>query len=277
MDEIKFEKKKKRSLFKAIIVTFIVFVLIIGGTLLSLLAIYINKAKQGLPNIDIYSFSPDQASQIFDYKGNLITNVYATENRIYVKLSDISEIAIKAILEQEDKRFYKHGALDYKGITRAIYVAIISGGKRVEGASTITQQLARTMFLTPERTIDRKIKEALLAIELEKRFTKDLILEMYLNQVFFGTGAYGIEQASLTYFGKHAKDLDLAESAMLAGIIQAPSEYNPYANFQYAKSAQKEVLDKMLQDKVITQEDYETALKEEIKLTNKVNEKENIE
>uniref|UniRef100_A0A7C4Y447 Penicillin-binding protein n=1 Tax=Caldisericum exile TaxID=693075 RepID=A0A7C4Y447_9BACT len=276
MDEIKFEKKKKRSLFKAIIVTFIVFVLIIGGTLLSLFAIYINKAKQGLPNIDIYSFSLDQASQIFDYKGNLITNVYATENRIYVKLSDISEIAIKAILEQEDKRFYKHGALDYKGITRAIYVAIISGGKRVEGASTITQQLARTMFLTPERTIDRKIKEALLAIELEKRFTKDLILEMYLNQVFFGTGAYGIEQASLTYFGKHAKDLDLAESAMLAGIIQAPSEYNPYANFQYAKSAQKEVLDKMLQDKVITQEDYETALKEEIKLTNKVTEKDNM-
>ncbi|BAL81201.1 transglycosylase domain-containing protein [Caldisericum exile] len=276
MEEMNKNKKKKRSILKAIIVTLIVFVLIIGLIGGTVFAIYINKAKQGLPNIDIYTFSPDQASQIFDYKGNLITNVYATENRIYVKLSEISPIAIKAVLAQEDKRFYEHGALDYKGILRAIYVAIISRGRTIEGASTITQQLARTMFLTQERTIDRKIKEALLATELEKRFTKDQILEMYLNQVYFGSGAYGIEQASLTYFGKHAKDLDLAEGAMLAGIIQAPSEYNPYANFDYAKTAQKEVLDKMLSYKMISQDEYNKAINEEIKLTNKPVEKDNM-
>jgi len=277
MDEITpTTKKKKRSVFKALVVTILAVILIvalIGGIAVSL---YINKAKKELPNIDIYSFSPDQASQIFDYKGNLITNVYATENRIYVKLSDISPIAIKAVLAQEDKRFYEHGALDYKGIIRAIYVTITSGGSRVEGASTITQQLARTMFLTTERTIDRKIKEALLAIELEKRFTKDQILEMYLNQVYFGSGAYGIEQASLTYFGKHAKDLNLAEAAMLAGIIQAPSEYNPYANFDYAKMAQKEVLDKMLSYNIITQDEYNEALSYKITLSNKQAEKDNM-
>ncbi|MGB9793701.1 transglycosylase domain-containing protein [Caldisericum exile] len=276
MEELNKNKKKKKSIFKAIIVTLLVFVLIVGIIGGSIFAFYINKAKKDLPNIDIYSFSPDQASQIFDYKGNLITNVYATENRIYVKLSEISPIAIKAVLAQEDKRFYEHGALDYKGILRAIYVALISGGRTIEGASTITQQLARTMFLTQERTIDRKVKEALLAIELEKRFTKDQILEMYLNQVYFGSGAYGIEQAALTYFGKHAKDLDLAEAAMLAGIIQAPSEYNPYANFDYAKAAQKEVLDKMLFYGIITQEEYNQAINEQIKLTNKVIEKDNM-
>jgi len=276
MEETTKKKVKKRSILKATIVTILTFILIVGLIGGLTIALYINKAKQDLPNIDIYSFSPDQASQIFDYKGNLITNVYATENRIYVKLSDISPIAVKAVLAQEDKRFYEHGALDYKGILRAIFVTITSGGKRIEGASTITQQLARTMFLTLDRTIDRKVKEALLAIELEKRFTKDQILEMYLNQVYFGSGAYGIEQASLTYFGKHAKDLDLAEAALLAGIIQAPSEYNPYANFKYAKAAQKEVLDKMLSYGMITEEEYKKALSEEIKLTNKSPEKDNM-
>lgn len=277
MEEItKSNRKKKRSVFKAFILTIItaiVLIVIVGGILLG---IYISKAKQELPDIEMYSFSPEQASQIFDYKGQLITNVYATENRIYVSLKDIAPIAVKAVLAQEDKRFYEHGALDYKGIVRAIFVTITSGGQRIEGASTITQQLARTMFLSIERTIDRKVKEALLAIELEKRFTKDQILEMYLNQIYFGSGAYGIEQASLTYFGKHAKDLDLAESAMLAGIIQAPSEYNPYANFEYAKLAQKEVLDKMLSYGIITQDEYNKAINEEIKLSNKTIEKDNM-
>jgi len=122
------------------------------------------------------------------------------------------------------------------------------------------------MFLTTERTLSRKIKEAILAVELEKRFTKDQIFEMYLNQIYLGAGAYGIEQAALTFFGKHAKDLDLAEGAMIAGVIQAPSDYNPLTSFEYAKAAQKEVLDKMLSDNVITEEEYQKALNEEIKI-----------
>ena len=266
MEEIEFKPKKKKSVLKRVIVIILIFVLVVAGTGAAGLAIYVNRVRGELPNLDIYSFSPDQASQIFDYKGNLITNVYATENRVYVTLDEVSDIAKKAVLEQEDKRFYEHGPLDYKGIIRAVYVTITSFGRRIEGGSTLTQQLARTMFLTTERTLSRKIKEAILAVELEKRFTKDQIFEMYLNQIYLGAGAYGIEQAALTFFGKHAKDLDLAEGAMIAGVIQAPSDYNPLTSFEYAKAAQKEVLDKMLSDNVITEEEYQKALNEEIKI-----------
>lgn len=268
MEEIEFKPKKKKSVLKRVIVIILICALVVAGTGAVGLAIYVNRVRGELPNLDIYSFSPDQASQIFDYKGNLITNVYATENRVYVTLDQVSDIAKQAVLEQEDKRFYEHGPLDYKGIVRAVYVTITSFGRRIEGGSTLTQQLARTMFLTTERTLSRKIKEAILAVELEKRFTKNQIFEMYLNQIYFGAGAYGIEQAALTFFGKHAKDLDLAEGAMIAGAIQAPSDYNPITSFEYAKAAQKEVLDKMLSDKVITEEEYQEAINEEIKLAN---------
>jgi len=191
MEEIEFKPKKKKSVLKRVIVIILICALVVAGTGAVGLAIYVNRVRGELPNLDIYSFSPDQASQIFDYKGNLITNVYATENRVYVTLDQVSDIAKQAVLEQEDKRFYEHGPLDYKGIVRAVYVTITSFGRRIEGGSTLTQQLARTMFLTTERTLSRKIKEAILAVELEKRFTKNQIFEMYLNQIYFGAGAYG--------------------------------------------------------------------------------------
>jgi len=176
MEEIEFKPKKKKSVLKRVIVIILICALVVAGTGAVGLAIYVNRVRGELPNLDIYSFSPDQASQIFDYKGNLITNVYATENRVYVTLDQVSDIAKQAVLEQEDKRFYEHGPLDYKGIVRAVYVTITSFGRRIEGGSTLTQQLARTMFLTTERTLSRKIKEAILAVELEKRFTKTKFL-----------------------------------------------------------------------------------------------------
>jgi len=267
---------KKRSVVGAFFKTLIIVLLLVFLVAGIVAFVYVNKLKTELPNLDLFSFSPDQASQIFDYKGNLITNVYAFENRVYVPLSQISEIAKKAVIAQEDKRFYEHGAVDFRGMIRALYVDITSLGRRVEGASTLTQQLARTMFLSLERTAQRKIKEALLAFEIEKRFTKDQILEMYLNMVYFGEGAYGIESAANIFFGKHAKDLDLAEAAMLAGILKAPSEINPVVDYESAKIAQKEVLLEMLSQEAISEDEYNSAIGEELKIAEEVPEKDNM-
>ncbi|MCD6427855.1 MAG: PBP1A family penicillin-binding protein [Caldisericaceae bacterium] len=257
-------KKKKRSVFLKILVGFLIFVLVAAIGVGIFAAIYIAQCGKDLPDISKLSYSPEQSSQIFDYKGNLITNVYAFENRVYVPLNEISDIAKKAVIAEEDERFYEHGALDYKGIMRAL-IQNIKHGKIVQGGSTITQQLARSLFLTRKQTIKRKVKEALLAIKLEKKFTKDQILEMYLNEVYFGSGAYGIESAAETYFGKHASELTLPEAAMLAGIIKAPSDINPFVDLKAAKEAQKIVLAKMVDAGYITEQEakeaYDTPLK----------------
>ncbi|PIW11004.1 MAG: penicillin-binding protein, partial [Caldiserica bacterium CG17_big_fil_post_rev_8_21_14_2_50_35_7] len=181
-------KKKKRSIFGALLKTIVILliIIIVFGVIAGFF--YINALSKGLPSIDVLTYSPDQASQIFDYKGNLITNVYAFENRIYVPLDNIADSLKKALITQEDKRFYEHGALDFRGILRAVWIDV-THFSLAQGASTITQQLARSMFLTNEVSAKRKIEEALIAIQLEKRFTKDQILEMYLNQVYFGAGA----------------------------------------------------------------------------------------
>jgi len=258
-------KKKKRSIFGALLKTIVILliIIIVFGVIAGFF--YINALSKGLPSIDVLTYSPDQASQIFDYKGNLITNVYAFENRIYVPLDNIADSLKKALITQEDKRFYEHGALDFRGILRAVWIDV-THFSLAQGASTITQQLARSMFLTNEVSAKRKIGEALIAIQLEKRFTKDQILEMYLNQVYFGAGAYGIESASETFFGVHAAALDLAQSAMLAGVLQAPSEINPFFDFDAAKSVQKEVLDKMVAEKIITDDEAKTAYDEKLEL-----------
>ncbi|PIP49321.1 MAG: hypothetical protein COX13_04690, partial [Caldiserica bacterium CG23_combo_of_CG06-09_8_20_14_all_35_60] len=258
-------KKKKRSIFGALLKTIVILliIIIVFGVIAGFF--YINALSKGLPSIDVLTYSPDQASQIFDYKGNLITNVYAFENRIYVPLDNIADSLKKALITQEDKRFYEHGALDFRGILRAVWIDV-THFSLAQGASTITQQLARSMFLTNEVSAKRKIEEALIAIQLEKRFTKDQILEMYLNQVYFGAGAYGIESASETFFGVHAAALDLAQSAMLAGVLQAPSEINPFFDFDAAKSVQKEVLDKMVAEKIITDDEAKTAYDEKLEL-----------
>ncbi len=251
-------KKRVRSkvLTAAKVILLLFLILAISGGTFAF--IYISQYSRGLPDISKLSFSPDQSSQIFDYQGNLITNVYAFENRIYVPLSKISEVAKKAVIAEEDQRFYKHGALDYRGIMRAAWEDI-RYKKIVQGGSTITQQLARSLFLTMNQTISRKVKEALLAVELEKKFTKDQILEMYLNEVYFGSGAYGIESAAETYFGKHASDLTLPEASIIAGVIKAPSDINPFADLKSAKEAQKIVLAKMADAGYISESKAEEA------------------
>ncbi|MEO0283218.1 MAG: PBP1A family penicillin-binding protein [candidate division WOR-3 bacterium] len=218
-----------------------------------------------LPPIEmIEGYKPPVSTQIIDDEGNVIFEYYF-EKRKYVKLNDISPYVIKTFITLEDKKFFKHFGIDPLRLLKATYNNLISR-RFVEGASTITQQLARNMFLTMEKTINRKLKELVLALIIESKFSKDEILEKYLNQINFGNGVYGIETASLYYLDKKAKDLTLSESAFLAAIPRSPTYYNPYTNFENTIKRQKKILNLLFKNKVITKEEYEKALKEKIVL-----------
>jgi len=192
-------------------------------------------------------FLPDVPvpSVIFDARGEPIGTV-SRENRLPVSLDEISQSMQDAIIAAEDARFYSHHGIDPLGIARAI-VRNIQAGEIVEGGSTITQQLVKNLYLDQQRTFGRKLKELVLTVQIERKYTKKEILEMYLNQIYFGQGAYGIETAARTYFNKPAQELDLAESAMLAGIPRAPGLYSPSQNWAAAKSRQAAVLNRMLE------------------------------
>ncbi len=195
------------------------------------------------PNMD-ETLIPDAASQFYDINGNVIYTTLSEERRIPVNIDKIPKHVQRAFIAIEDNRFYEHGGIDYRGTARAL-VSTLSG-REVQGGSTITQQLAKNAFLTQERSIIRKIKEAFIAKELEHKYTKDEILSMYLNRIYFGQGAYGIESASLYYFDKHVQNLDIAEAATLAAIPKSPNYYNPFENPQESKKRQELVIDQMV-------------------------------
>lgn len=195
------------------------------------------------PNMD-ETLIPDAASQFYDINGNVIYTTLSEERRIPVTIDKIPKHVQQAFIAIEDNRFYEHSGIDYRGTARAL-VSTLSG-REVQGGSTITQQLAKNAFLTQERSIVRKIKEAFIAKELEHKYTKDEILTMYLNQIYFGQGAYGIESASMYYFGKHVQNLDVAEAATLAAIPKSPNYYNPFENPKESKSRQELVIDQMV-------------------------------
>jgi 1A family penicillin-binding protein len=196
-------------------------------------------------------------SKILDANGKVITTV-DEENRIPVSLDNISSYMQQAIVAIEDSRFYQHNGVDPVGLARALW-RNIETRSIVEGGSTISQQLVKNLYLGPERTVGRKIQEVFLTIQLERKHTKDEILEMYLNQIYFGQGAYGVEAAARTYFNKPAKDLGLAESAMLAGVPRAPSIYAPSRNFEGAKARQATVLNRMVELGMISPEQAQQA------------------
>jgi len=187
---------------------------------------------------------PPATSIIYDIHGNEIANVHADQNRKPVKLAQVPKDLQNAFVAVEDNRFYEHGGIDPRGIVRALY-ANIRGRTVSEGGSTITQQLAKNAYLTQDRTLKRKIQEVFLALQLERQYTKDEILEMYLNQIYFGQGAYGVQAAAQTYFGKNVEDLSLNECAMLAGIPKSPNYYSPLNNLQAAQERKATVLDQM--------------------------------
>ncbi len=188
---------------------------------------------------------PPATSTIYDINGNEIANVHAAENRMPVKISQVPKDLQNAFVAVEDNRFYDHIGIDPKGLLRAVW-ANISDRTISEGGSTITQQLAKNAYLTQDRTLKRKVQEIFLALQLERQYTKQEILELYLNQIYFGQGAYGVQAAARTYFNKDVEDLTLNECAMLAGIPKSPNYYSPLNNLQAAQERKGVVLDQMV-------------------------------
>ncbi len=203
-----------------------------------------------LPKVTDYS--PPEVTKIYSSDNVLLATV-GEENREVVKLEEIPKNLVNATVAIEDSRFYEHGGVDFRGIARAAVKNII-GGKIDEGGSTITQQLARNVFLTQRKTISRKMREAVLAVMIERSYTKTKILELYMNQIFYGSGAFGVQAASKAYFGKEVKDLDLSECAMLAGLPQAPTRLSPHRNVEAAINRRNIVLARMQDLDYITPE-----------------------
>jgi penicillin-binding protein 1A len=216
---------------------------------------------QDLPEIrSLQNFQPDAVTRIYSADKVLLAELFL-EKREPVPLEKIPKLLTAALVATEDRKFYEHSGVDLKGIARAI-IKDIKAGEFVEGASTITQQLSKTLFLTPRKTLVRKLKEAILAFQLERRYTKDEILELYLNQVYFGSGAYGVESAAKIFFGKSANDLTLAECALVAGMPKSPSRYSPLINPDLALKRRNTVLQQMRDTGIISETDYQLAVKE---------------
>ncbi|WP_064200365.1 transglycosylase domain-containing protein [Brevibacillus brevis] len=213
-----------------------------------------------------------QTTTIYASNGEVLDTMHRGENRISVPLAEISPALLDATIAIEDRSFREHFGFDWKRLAMAAYVDVVNMDMR-QGASTITQQLARNLYLSLDKTWERKIKEALLAIQLELNYSKDEILEMYVNQIYYGHSAYGVQAAAQTYFGKDAKDLTVAESAMLAGIPKGPTYYSPFVDLERAKARQKLILDAMERDNLLTSKEAEQAYAEPIKLKQRANDK----
>ncbi len=201
-------------------------------------------------------------SFVYDNKGEEITGLAGVENRVPMPLAEMSELLKKAFIAHEDKYFYTHHGFVFRRILAAAYYDVTGG--RFQGASTITQQLARSAFLTMDQTITRKVQELILAIQFERIYTKEEILEMYLNGINLGHGAYGVEAASRNFFGKSSADLDLAEAALLCGIAKSPGYLTPYKNLEGAKKQQKIVLSQMVEEGFVTQAEADAAYEQEL-------------
>ena len=229
------------------------------------------KYRLELPNIQsmVEDYKPQMATTIYD-KNNNVIDVLEVDSRDAVKLEDVSPYVKEAFMAIEDKKFYSHHGLHFKGIIRAALTNFLKG-KATQGGSSITQQLAKNAFLTPERTFSRKVKEAILTYQIERTYTKDEILERYLNEIYFGSGSYGIKNAADQYFRKDPKDLNIAEAALLAGIPNRPTKYDPNRSLENALHRQQIILKEMFEDGRITKEEYEEALAYKFELENEEN------
>tara|TARA_B100000902_G_scaffold399929_1_gene473712 strand:+ start:47 stop:2383 length:2337 start_codon:yes stop_codon:yes gene_type:complete len=252
------------ELFKKIFIGFVSFSLIL---LISIVMILWNFSN----NIPDYKFlknyKPPVSSKVYSGDGDLVAD-FSKEKRIFVPFNSIPKNVIEAFLSAEDKNFFSHPGVDAKGVLRAIVKNIqnVMTSKRLEGASTITQQVAKNFLLTNEVSLNRKIKEAILAFRIERALTKERILELYLNQIYLGSGSYGVAAASLEYFDKSIKELNYSEAALLAALPKAPSRYNPYRNIKLATFRRNLVLKNMFDNDFIDFEKYQNLKKENINL-----------
>ena len=258
-------KKNKKKFKKTFKTAFRLTAILAVVGLTGIIGIFIYFSKDIPDPNKIVDRSVAQSTKIFDRTGeHLLYEIHGEEKRTVIPLEDVSEHLINATISSEDQKFYEHYGIDFKGIARAIYKDIIAG-ERVQGASTITQQLIKNSILTSEKTFTRKIKEIILAIETEQKFSKEEILEMYLNQIPYGSNAYGIEAAAQTFFGKSAKDLDISESALLAGLPKATTYYSPYGAHPEALEARyKNIITQMFEEGYISEEEAKEAREIEI-------------
>ncbi len=239
---------------KYFFLTILVIILLTGISV----AIFIYHLSKGLPSVDfLKTYRPPSATIIYSSDGKVIGEFFK-ERRYYVPLSEIPPVVRKAFIAAEDAHFYEHKGIDIFGIIRAAWKNI-EAGEIVQGGSTITQQVVKALLLTPKKSFTRKIKEIILAHRIEKHLSKDRILEIYLNQIYLGHGAYGVEAASRTYFGKSVWELTLPEAALLAGLPKAPSKYDPLRNFKLAKERLRYVLRRMWEEGMISEEEREKA------------------
>jgi len=235
------------------------------------LGLVVVLAYPNLPELGaLTAYQPKIPLRIYSAEGTLIAE-FGEERRAVVAIADVPSQLKHAIIAAEDERFYQHPGIDYIGVLRAAYANLVAGGRR-QGASTITMQVARNFFLSSEKTLTRKLYEALLAFKIEHSLTKEQILELYVNQIYLGQRAYGFGAASQTYFGKSLDQLNLGEIAMLAGLPKAPSMYNPIANPQRAKQRQQYVLRRMTELGYITAAQYEEAYKAPLRARREVSE-----
>lgn len=237
-----------------------IFILVFSVIIIAILSVVVASYIKELPLLSKENITEKaQTTKIYSSDGTILTNLFAEQNRIIIPISEIPQNMQNAVVAVEDERFYEHKGVDLKAILRAIFINLKSG-KVVEGGSTITQQYIKNSYVSQKKVFSRKIKEAILAYQLERTLSKKEILEKYLNTIYFGQSIYGIETAAQMYFGKHAKDLSLPESAMLAGLIKSPNYYSPYANPEKSKQARNSVLKKMAKQKLITKKEAKTAI-----------------
>src|SRR4030043_1574579 len=223
-----------------------------------------------LPSIEaLKNYKPSTVTKIFSDEGDVIGE-YFNEKREVVSLDRVPSFLIQAFVAGEDARFFHHKGLDYLAILRALFRNIFSG-EIVQGGSTITQQVVKSLLLSPEKSYKRKIREAILAYKIEKYLSKEEILHLYLNQIYLGHGAYGVAVAAENYFGKPVEELNLAESALLAGLPQAPSKYSPHQHPEQAKKRQIYILNRMVEEGFISYAESLMALQAPIKIKGKQN------
>ncbi|MEX6507926.1 transglycosylase domain-containing protein, partial [Jiella sp. M17.18] len=230
----------------------VLFVLVAGGA-----AWYVEKTAKGLPDYQVLAdYEPPVTTRFYASDGEMMAE-YAHERRLFLPIQAIPNLVKNAFLSAEDKNFYSHPGIDFQGIGRALLV--LARGGHMQGASTITQQVAKNFLLTNERTLDRKIKEAILSLRIEQAYSKDKILELYLNEIYLGMGSYGIGAAALAYFDKSVNELSIEQAAYLAALPKAPENYNPFRDTDKAIQRRNWVIDQMAQNGFITQAEAQVA------------------
>lgn len=257
-------RKRKLNPFRFVLFLIILFMLISAGAAMGIMIISIKD----LPAFNEKNLIPSTSTQIFDDNENLITNI-GMENRTEVSIGNVPEHVKNAFLAAEDHFFYNHHGIRIKAIARAALndaLHIAGVDRDFQGGSTITQQLVKLSFLSPERSIKRKIQEVILSFQMERRYSKDEILEMYLNRIYLGEGAYGIQAAAQTYFGRDAKDLTVSQAALLAGLTKSPNYFSPYRNPELAVNRRNQVLEDMYRYNFIDSPTYQEAKSEKLSL-----------